>query len=104
MLRGINTYPKKVVSSHTMRSILRHGDIEWDVEFLITTQVTTLDIAQYHEDINKLLQNDKKVFGDLPCGKPLDWGLEHIIELEIGTSPIKFHPYKHPKRFKDEIK
>ena len=26
-----------------------------------------------------------------------------MIELEAGTLPIKIHPYKHPKRFKDEI-
>ena len=29
--------------------------------------------------------------------------MEHKIELEIGTSPIKVHSYKHPKLFKDEI-
>ena len=26
-----------------------------------------------------------------------------MIELEAGTILIKIHPYKHPKRFKDEI-
>ena len=49
VLKGINTYPKQVVFAHSMRSILRHGDIEWDDEFLITTQGTTLYIDKYLE-------------------------------------------------------
>ena len=36
VLRGMHTFPNQVVSSHNMRSILRHGDIEWVVECLIT--------------------------------------------------------------------
>ena len=30
LLRGMHTYPNQVLCSHNMRSILRHGDIEWD--------------------------------------------------------------------------
>ena len=45
----------------------------------------------------------ERVFGDLPPGIPLDRGVEHIIELEIGTQPIKMKPYRHPKRIQDEI-
>ena len=45
----------------------------------------------------------EKVFGDLPPRRPPDRGVEHIIELEIGTQPIKMHPYRHPKRILDEI-
>ena len=26
-----------------------------------------------------------------------------MIELDLGTQPINIHPYKNPKRFKDEI-
>ena len=49
------------------------------------------------------MQKHKRVFEDLPHGRPLDHGIEHRIELEAGTLPIKIHPYKHPKRVKDEI-
>ena len=38
VLKGMNTYPNRVVSSHSMRSILRHGDIEWDVKYFIYAQ------------------------------------------------------------------
>ena len=45
----------------------------------------------------------KIVFRDLPHGRPPDRGVEHNIVLEEGTSPIKIPPYRHPKKFKDEI-
>jgi hypothetical protein len=43
------------------------------------------------------------VFGPIPPGRPPDRGFEHTIELEAGTTPVITTPYKHPKRFKDEI-
>ena len=85
VLRGINTYRKPIVSAHSMRSILSHGNIEWVVEVLITTQGTTLDISQYQEYMKKLLLKNKKEFGELPHGKPPDYGVKHRIDLEIGT-------------------
>ena len=30
-MKGTNTYPSQLISSNGMRSILRHGDIEWVV-------------------------------------------------------------------------
>ena len=50
-----------------------------------------------------MFPKQKGVFENLPHGSPLDRGIEHIIELEVGTLPIKIHPYKHPNKFKDEI-
>ena len=35
LLRGMHTYPNQVVSSHNVRTILRHGDIECTNECLI---------------------------------------------------------------------
>ena len=103
VLRGVNTYPKQVVSSHSMRSILRHCDIEWDVECHITTEGNSINFSYYPKDIKKLLHKHKGVFEDLPHGRSQDHGIEHIIELEVVTLPIKIHPYKHPKKLKDEF-
>ena len=44
-----------------------------------------------------------RVFNDITPGRPLDRGIEHIIELEEGTKPMMVTPYRHPKRLKDEI-
>jgi hypothetical protein len=43
------------------------------------------------------------VFGPIPPGVPPDRGFEHIIELEEGTKPVITTPYRHPKKYKDEI-
>ena len=45
----------------------------------------------------------EKGFRDLPLRIPPDRGVDHIIELEIGTQPIKMSPYRHPKRIRYEI-
>ena len=36
VLRGMNTYPQKLVSSQRMEVVLRQGDIEWSIECLVT--------------------------------------------------------------------
>ena len=40
---------------------------------------------------------------DIPPGIPLHRGFEHTIELEPGAKPVITTPYRHPKKFKDEI-
>ena len=45
----------------------------------------------------------ERVFGDLPLRRPPNTGVEHIIELEIGTQPIKMNPHRNLKRIRDEI-
>jgi hypothetical protein len=32
VLRTMHMYPPKIVSSHNMEEIMRHGNIEWDIE------------------------------------------------------------------------
>ena len=99
----MDTYPNQVVSSHIMRSILRHGDIEWADEFLITSPKTHLHIVKHPKEIEELLSKYEKVFRDFPRGRPPNRGVEHIIKLEIGTHPIKMNPYRHTKRIQDNI-
>ena len=50
-----------------------------------------------------MLQKHERVFRDLPVSRPPDRGFEHIIELEEGTEAVITTPYRHPKRYKDEI-
>ena len=70
LLRGMHTYPNQVVSFHNMRSILRHGDIEWVVECFITSPKPHLNISKNPKEIENLLSKYEKVFGDLPRGRP----------------------------------
>ena len=103
VLRGINTYPPKPVSSQRMEAVLRKGDIEWSAECLVTFRKPPENNTQHPTDIQALLQKHEKVYQDLPAGRPPDRGFEHIIELEEGTQAVITTPYMHPKRYKDEI-
>jgi hypothetical protein len=38
VLRAMHQYPLKIVSSHNMEAIMRHGDIEWVVECFISNR------------------------------------------------------------------
>ena len=77
LLRGMDTYPNQVVSSHSMRSILGHGDIEWIFECLITYSKPHLKVSKHPKEIEQLLSKYERVFGDLPPGRPLDRRVEH---------------------------
>ena len=72
--RGMHTYPKQVVSSHSMRSILMHGDIEWVFECLITHSKPHLKVYKHPKEINQLLGKYEKGFGDLSLERPLEKG------------------------------
>ena len=62
VLKGMNTYPSWVISGKSMRSVMMHGDIEWVIEFQISTNRTTTKVSSWPKDIKKLLQKNKRVF------------------------------------------
>ena len=86
-----------------MRSILRHGDIEWDSECHITSPKPKIHVVEHPKEIEKLLQQYEQQFRVLPHGRPPGREVEHNIVLEEGTSTIKIPPYRHPKKFIDDI-
>ena len=79
------TYLDQVVYSRSLRSTLSYGDIEWDVECFITSFKPPLKVSKHPKKIKHLMGKYEKVLGDLPPGRPLDRGVDHTIELEIGN-------------------
>ena len=104
VLRGMNTYPPKPISLQRMEVVLRQRDIEWSTEFLITFRNPPNNDTQHPTNTHALLHKHEKVFKDIPVGQSPDRGFGHIIELEEGTQAVITTLYKHPKRYKDEIK
>lgn len=49
------------------------------------------------------MNDHDKVFIDIPPGIPPHRGFEHTIELEARAKPVTTTPYRHPKKFNDEI-
>ena len=62
-----------------------------------------MNLSKHPKEINKLLGKYEKVSRDVPPGRPPNKVVEHDIELDIGTQPIKVHPYRHPKRIRYDI-
>jgi len=91
------------VSKKCMEAIFRHGDVACAVECLITTQNPSQDHQHYHLDIYEILGKHDKVFGLLQEGRPPDIGFDHVIELEEGVNPVITTPYRHLKKFKENI-
>ena len=59
--------------------------------------------THYSPEIQRIINKHNNVFGLIPPGAPPDRGFEHIIELEEGAKPVITTPYKHSKKYKDEI-
>ena len=70
---------------------------------MVTFRKPPDEATQHPTDIEALLQKHKVVFKELPTSRPPDRGFEHIIELEEGTQAVITTPYRHSKRYKDEI-
>jgi hypothetical protein len=103
VLRGMSTGAPRTVSTKRMERIFRHGEVVYAAECLITTQRDSDGQQQYQTEIRTLLGRHQQVFGSIPPGRPPDRGFEHTIELEEGAKPMITTPYRHPRRFKDEI-
>jgi hypothetical protein len=102
-LKGMTENTPRVVSAKRMEVVFRHGDMAYAAECLVVTQNTQDKRQHYSLDIQRIIDKHEKVFGQIPPGQPPDRGFEHIIELEEGAKPVITTPYRHPKKFKDEI-
>jgi hypothetical protein len=103
VLRGMSIGSPRRVSAKRMESILRHGDVSYVVECLITTWRDSDGRKHYCLDIRELSSQYEPVFASIQLGRPPDRGFQHTIELDVGATPVITTPYRHPNRFKDDI-
>jgi hypothetical protein len=86
-----------------MERIFRHSDVAYAVECFITTQKDSKGREHYHPQIRELLGQYEPVFASIPLGRLSYKGFEHMIELEARATLVITTPYRHPKKFNDEI-
>ena len=85
LLWGMHTYPNQVVSYHSVRTILRHGDIECVAGCLITSPKPHLKIAKHPKEIEQLLSKYEEVFG-------VQWMYylgDHILNYQVPQISFK---------------
>jgi hypothetical protein len=93
----------KVVMAKRMEAIFRRDEIVYAAECRISAHLHEQGKIHYTPEIQEILDKHHKVFGPIPPGVPPDRGFEHIIELEGRDKPVITTPYKHPKKYKEEI-
>jgi hypothetical protein len=103
VLRGMTGNAAKVVTAKRMEAIFRRDEIVYAAECRISARVDEQGKVHYTPEIQEILDKHHKVFGPIPPGVPPDRGFEHIIELEGGAKPVITTPYRHSKKYKDEI-
>jgi hypothetical protein len=102
-LKGMSGNSPRFVTTKCMEAIFKREDIVYATKCLIPVQVDKEGHPKYSHDIQRIIDTHNKVFEPIPPGKPPDRGFEHIIELEEGVKPVITTPYRHPKKYKDEI-
>jgi hypothetical protein len=93
----------KVVPAKRMEAIFRREEIVYAAECKISARVDKQGKVHYTLKIQEIIDKYNKVFGPIPPGVPPDRGFEHIIELEAREKPVITTPYRHLKKYKDEI-
>jgi hypothetical protein len=103
VLRGMTWNVAKVVTAKRMEAIFRRDERVYVAECRVVTRMDEQGKVRYTPEIKEILDRHHKVFGPIPLGVPPDRGFEHIIELDEGAKPVITTPYRHPKKYKDEI-
>jgi hypothetical protein len=93
----------KIVSNQHMEALFRHKDVACTTYCLITMENSSHDRQHYHVDMQAWFGKHERVFEPFPAGRSPDRGFGHVIDLEEGLKPLIATPYRHMKRFKDEI-
>jgi hypothetical protein len=100
-LRGIQGKPSKVISSNSMTKLLKKG------HHGVIAQLCSLDvqtsISSAPMDLQMVINNHSKVFGEIPKGLPLARDHDHAIHLQPGSVPPNIRPYMYPYAQKSEI-
>jgi hypothetical protein len=103
VLWGMTGNSAKIVTAKRMEAIFRREEIVYAAECRISARMDEQGKVHYTPEIQEIIDKHNKVFGPIPPGVPPDRRFEHIIELEMGAKPVITTPYRHPKKYKDEI-
>jgi len=84
-----------------MKKLLKKG------HYGVIAQLYSLDvqtsISSTLMDLQIVINNHSKVFGEIPKGLPLAWDHDHSIYLQLGSVPPKIRTYRYPYAHKSEI-
>jgi hypothetical protein len=84
-------------------SINKVGDIDCGVIEKLCSLYVQTSISPTPLDLRIVINNNSKVFGEMPKDIPLAREHDHAIHLQPGSVPPKLRPYRYPYAYKSEI-
>lgn len=100
-LRGIQGIPSKVMLSNSMKKLLKGGHRGVIVRLCPLDVQTSRPSAPV--DLQKVIDNNSKVFGEMPKGIPRARNHGHAIHLQPGSVPPNIRPCRYPHAQRGEI-
>jgi hypothetical protein len=100
-LRWIQGKSSKVISSSGMTKLFKkghHGVIAQLCSLDVQTSISSTPL-----DLQIVINNHSKVFGEMLEGLPPAQGHDHAIHLQLGSVPPNIRPYMYPYAHKSEI-
>jgi hypothetical protein len=100
-LRGIQGKPSKVISSNIMTKLLKkghHGIIAQLCSLNVQTSIPSAPM-----DLQKVIKNHSKIFGEIPKDLPPTGNHDHAIHLQPESVPPNIRPSRYPYAQKNEI-
>jgi hypothetical protein len=100
-LRGIKGKTSNVIYSNSMTKLLKKG------HHSLIAQLCSLDVQTSFSsntfDLQIVIKNHSKVFGEMPKGLDHAQYHDHVIHLQSGSTPPKIRPYRYPYAQKSDI-
>jgi hypothetical protein len=100
-LIGIQGKPFKVIISNSMEKLLKKGH-QGVISQLCSLDIQT-SIAPTPSDLQIIINNHSKVFGEIPKGSPPARDHDHDIHLQPRSVPPNISHYRYPYAQKSEI-
>jgi hypothetical protein len=100
-LRGIKGKTSKVISSNSMKKLLKkghHGVIAHLCSLYVETSNSSTPL-----NLQIVVNNHSKVFGDMTMGLPPARDHDHVIHLQPGSVPPNISPYRYQYAKKSDI-
>jgi hypothetical protein len=88
-----------VILSNSMKKVAKKGTPRCN--FPLDAQASRPSAAPV--DLQKVIDNNSKVFGEMPKGIPRARNHDHAIHLQPGSVPPNIRPYGYPHAQRGEI-
>lgn len=93
-LQSVNSPPPQIVSSNVMEKMIKKGAQAYFLHCFVMEESTKEDTKDDPPQLEKNIEKYSDMFREPPHGLPPPRSRGHIIELILGSAPIKRKSYR----------